>query len=90
MKKFKILIPLYNDWKYAEDFDVIGVDNLDEATIDGTPMWYTFNLNFTRQINDKLIISVALENMMDYHYKTFASGISANGRNLILNLQSRF
>jgi len=81
---------LYNDWKYDEDFDVNGVDNLEEATNDGTPMWYTFNLNFTHQINDKLILSVALENMMDYHYKTFASGISANGRNLILNLQSKF
>ena len=27
----------YNDWKLSSNYDANGVDNLDEATVDGTP-----------------------------------------------------
>ena len=79
----------FNGWKYSSDFDENGVDNLDEATIDGTPAWYTLNLIYSKNINN-LKISIACENILDAHYKTFASGISASGRNFILNLQADF
>ena len=42
------------------------------------------------KIDESISFSVALENILDVHYKTFASGISANGRNLILSLYSNF
>ena len=77
----------YNSWKRSEDFDLNGVDNLEEATIDGTPSWYTLNLKYSVKIQESLF-SISCENIFDAHYKTFASGISANGRNFILNLQS--
>ena len=80
----------YNAWKYADDFDIEGVDNFQEATNDGTPMWYTINLFYKRQINNSLSLSLGLENIMDTHYKTFASGISGSGRNLIVSLHSKF
>ncbi len=89
-KKSKIKIySIFNGWKYASDFDENGVDNLEEATIDGTPSWYTLNLIYSKNINN-LTISLACENILDVHYKTFASGISASGRNFILNLQADF
>lgn len=76
----------YNGWKKDEDFDINGVDNLEESTIDGTPSWYTLNILYSRKIN-RLLFSIACENILDVHYKTFASGISSPGRNFILNLQ---
>ena len=80
----------FNAWKKKEDFDIAGVDNLDEATLDGTPSWITFNLKYLHKIDNSVGFSVSIENIFDIHYKTFASGISANGRNLILSLQSNF
>ncbi|MBC8266174.1 MAG: TonB-dependent receptor [Flavobacteriales bacterium] len=80
----------YNAWKKQEDYDIAGVDNLEEATIDGTPMWYTLNLHYSYKIDETLTIGIGLENMMNIHYKTFASGISASGRNFILSLHSNF
>ena len=83
------LSSVYNGRKNTEDFDVNGVDNLDEATIDGLPAWYIFNLKYIKEINKDLVISIACENIFDTHYKTFASGISSSGRNFIVNLQAK-
>ena len=80
---------IYNSWKKAEDFDLSGVDNFEEATIDGTPSWYTLNLIYSRKINN-FQLSISCENILDAHYKTFASAISSSGRNFIVNLQSEF
>ena len=44
------------------------------ATIDGTPSWWTLNLIYSKKINN-LKISFNCENILDVHYKTFASGI---------------
>ena len=35
------LFVLYNAWKKAEEYGSSGSDNLDEATADGTPSWWT-------------------------------------------------
>ena len=80
---------IYNSWKKSEDFDLNGVDNFEEATIDGTPSWYTLNLIYSRKINN-FQLSISCENILDAHYKTFASAISSSGRNFIVNLQSEF
>ena len=81
---------LYNTWKKAEEYGSSGSDNLDEATADGTPSWWTLNFSYSVNISDKLTAQVNLENMLDVHYKTFSSGISAPGRNLILSLKTEF
>jgi hemoglobin/transferrin/lactoferrin receptor protein len=79
----------YNAWKKVINFDTNGIDNIEEATIDGTPSWYTLNLRYKKQLN-KIRLSVSCENILDAHYKTFASGISASGRNFIVSLQTNF
>ena len=84
------LFVLFNAWKKAEKYGSSGSDNLDEATGDGTPSWWTLNFGYSVNISDKLIAQVNLENMLDVHYKTFSSGISAPGRNLILSLKTEF
>jgi len=79
----------YNTWKKAINFDANGVDNLEEATVDGTPSWYTLNLRYSKQLNN-INISVSCENILDAHYKTFASALSASGRKFIVSLHTNF
>ena len=80
----------YSAWKRALDYDDAGVDNLEEGTIDGNPEWYTINMAYTNKIDEKKSLTFSVKNIFDIHYKTFASGISASGRNYILSLYTVF
>ena len=80
----------YNGIKKAEDYDLSGVDNLEEATRIGNPSWYTLNLKHKINIDKNLTFITGIYNITDIHYKTFGSGISANGRNFSLSLQAKF
>jgi len=80
----------YSAFKEAELYDDAGVDNLEEATIDGNPSWYTLNLNYILNFQKNMTFSFGVANILDVHYKTFASGISASGRNFIISLSIGF
>ena len=79
---------LFNGWKRIEDFSPSGVDNEEETTPDGTPAWYTLNFKSGFDLNDRFGVQVAVENILDRHYKPFSSGISAAGRNVIVTLRA--
>lgn len=89
-KHFFTLSHIYNGWKKAEDYDDNGVDNLDEATEQGTPAWQIINLAYHNTISSSITFSISAENLFDAHYKTFGSGLSASGRNFIVSLTNRF
>lgn len=55
---------------------------------DGSLAWYTLNLRGQYQISDWLSINAALENLLDHHYRTYSSGISAPGRNFVISLKA--
>jgi hemoglobin/transferrin/lactoferrin receptor protein len=80
----------YNGWKKAEDFDLEGTDNLDQATVDGSPSWYTLNTYMTFNLNRNMLLTVAFENILDTHYRSFSSGVSAPGRNMAVSLRTKF
>ena len=80
----------YNGWKLAKNYDEAGVDNYDEATIDGSPSWYTLNFCYTNKIDKHIHFTVCIKNILDSHYKTFSSGLSASGRNFVVGLNSNF
>ncbi|NER14439.1 TonB-dependent receptor [Leptobacterium flavescens] len=52
--------------------------------------WYTLNLRSQYKITQNLESNVSLENITDQRYRTYSSGISAAGRNLILGLKYYF
>ena len=85
-----IISHIYNGWKNTEDYDPNGVDNFDEATLDGNPSWYIINLRYSTKLSSNIDFSFSVENILDNHYKTFASGISGYGRNFILSLKTKF
>ncbi|MFA4851577.1 MAG: TonB-dependent receptor [Bacteroidales bacterium] len=80
----------YAGWKKVEDYNITGEDNFTTATVNGLPSWYTLNIMTGYQINKFISLQAGLENIMDVHYRAFASGVSAPGRNLIVALRGNF
>jgi hemoglobin/transferrin/lactoferrin receptor protein len=81
---------LFNGWKRLKDYSPSGEDNFQYATADGMPSWITFNARVAAQFNKAIAIQASLENILDIHYRYFASGISAPGRNFIINVKYSF
>ncbi|MFW5659622.1 MAG: TonB-dependent receptor [Bacteroidota bacterium] len=80
----------YQGEKSLNEYAPGGEDNLRYATPTGMPAWFTMNLYTDFSITSSLKISAALENILDRHYRVFASGISAPGINFILSLRYAF
>ncbi|MCX7696181.1 MAG: TonB-dependent receptor plug domain-containing protein [Bacteroidales bacterium] len=80
----------YSGWKRLKDYSQSGEDNLQYATPWGMPGWHTLNVKAIYDLLPNLTFSIALENIMDVHYRKFASGISSPGRNLILSFRAKF
>ena len=81
------LFSFFNGTKKIADFGTGNVDNPLEATPEGYPSWYTLNAKFSLKINTQIKLAMSVNNLLDVHYKTFASGISAPGRNYCLTLR---
>ncbi len=91
LKKFKgSFYMMYNGWKRLSAYSDSGEDNLTYATPEGTPSWYTLNLKTSYQVMKSINVEVGLENILDEHYRKFASGVSSPGRNLIVALRGTF
>ena len=48
------------------------------------PSWHTLNLRTRYNLTDHFTLTASLENITDQRYRTYSSGISAAGRNLIV------
>lgn len=79
----------YQGWKDIEDYSPFGEDNEEKATIDGTPSWWTANIRAEMKLSNSVSIQAALENMLDVHYRPFASGLSGAGRNFVFTLRAK-
>lgn len=62
-------------------------DNPELATPDGTPAWYTVDLHYDWAINKTYSLQLGCTNILDRHYRPFASGVSGAGRNFIVSLR---
>ncbi len=81
---------LANGWKRLRDYSTTGEDNLRYATPEGMPAWCTINVRAAYAFTQAISLQVALENIADLNYRTFASGVSAPGRNLQVSLRASF
>ena len=91
LKKFRgEFFALYNGWKRLKDYNLVGEDNQIYATAQGTPAWYTLNVRATYHLNKYLQLQLAIENITNNFYRTFASGISAPGINISVTVRGRF
>jgi hemoglobin/transferrin/lactoferrin receptor protein len=84
----------FNVRKQLKDYNLIeGIDNVDETpynsltdTYYGSPSWSTLNFNSNYRLNSTVTLYANIDNILDVHYKEFASSISAPGRNLFLSI----
>ncbi|MFM9984207.1 MAG: TonB-dependent receptor plug domain-containing protein [Flavobacteriales bacterium] len=91
LKKFKgEFFVMYSGWKRIHDYRLDAEDNEIYATAEGMPSWYTLNVRGQYQMNNYIQIQVACENLLNQHYRVFASGTSSAGRNLMVTLRARF
>jgi len=56
----------------------------------GTLAWTTLNFYSSFKLGEKLSLNLAVENILDLHYRPFASGLSAPGRNFVIALNGKF
>jgi len=88
-KKVSIsLNSMYQSWKYTNEMSPFGEDNQDKATKKGFPAWYSLNFYTQYDINKHLKLKFAIENIFDQMYRSFASGVSAPGRNFIFSIKA--
>ncbi|PHQ57221.1 MAG: TonB-dependent receptor [Lutibacter sp.] len=82
----------FNARKQFEDYNLIeGIDNIEQTPYNGltdsyygSPSWNTFNMNANYRVNSTITMYINIDNILDVHFKEFASSISAPGRNLFL------
>ena len=82
--------------KSPKDYSLGGEDGLEETPViieniegiryAGTPKWSDFSVYTNYDISKEIKIRLALTNIFDNHYRSFASGISAPGRSFQIGL----
>ncbi|GEO04975.1 hypothetical protein AAE02nite_26390 [Adhaeribacter aerolatus] len=91
LKKFQgEFFAQYHGAKALRHYNLLGEDNVAFATATGMPAWYTLNLRTAYQVHQNIQLQAALENILDRHYRVFASSISAPGRNFSLTVRGNF
>jgi hemoglobin/transferrin/lactoferrin receptor protein len=80
----------FSGWKKLADYSNSGEDNLQYATAEGMPSWYTVNLRLSYELIKSLTVQAGVDNIMDLQYRTFASGINAPGRNIFGTVRVKF
>ncbi|MFD2566675.1 TonB-dependent receptor [Pseudotenacibaculum haliotis] len=93
----------FNSKKDISDFNITeGIDNHDLTPIVnpsgtteteiyyGSPSWVTVGLNSSYAFNQNWKLQGMINNIFDQHYREFASGISAPGRNFSFSLITTF
>ena len=90
-KKIRIqLNSMFNGEKKLADYGPGSTDNPEDATVDGTPAWTIFGISASYNLLQNITIQGNIDNIMDTHYKQFASGISSLGRNFTLSIRGNF
>jgi hemoglobin/transferrin/lactoferrin receptor protein len=87
----------FNDARFRKDIPSSEIDDKPELyaqhnsdrTKDGSPGWYTVNLQGAYDFNKHFQLSGGIENIFDIHYRPYSSGISAPGRNFIIALRAK-
>jgi hemoglobin/transferrin/lactoferrin receptor protein len=52
-----------------------------------SPGWFTMNFKVSYEILKRFVINTGIENILDYRYRPYSSGIAAPGRNFIISVR---
>ena len=94
---------VFNAKKDISDYNITeGIDNHEQTPVVnanaaedvdkyyGSPSWMTVGLYGKFQFTKNIALQAQLSNLFDEHYKEFASGVSAAGRNISVSLLTNF
>jgi len=79
----------YNGWKRIGRYSPSGEDNERYATVDGMPGWFSMHVRVGYEW-DRYGVRLTVDNLLDRHYRVFASGVSAGGLGVSLGGRVRF
>lgn len=83
----------YSAPKLSKDYSLGKEDNETYSAdpVNGyMPGWVTLNLKTAYHITKNFTVNLGVENLFNRHYRVFASGISAPGRNIVVALRANF
>lgn len=97
-KRKKLWLDLYSDYNSGMSYEDLALsERSDDAPyakdangLPFVPGWYTINFKAAWFVNRHLTLNAGVENIEDKLYRTYASGISAPGRNFIVTLRGNF
>lgn len=55
-----------------------------------SPAWWTLNLKGSYNFSKSFLVTFGVENILDYRYRSYSSGITASGRNFIFAFRYSF
>ena len=74
----------------ADNLELTPLASDGQFNFTGSYGWWTANLYAEYELNDHFTFRLKGENLLDRHYRTFASGISAPGVDIGLGVTARF
>lgn len=77
----------YQGWKRPDRYSPRDESNAEFATEDGWPAWARVDLKASYRFNEYLQFQGGIDNVLDQHYRSFSSRISAPGRNIWVTLR---
>lgn len=77
----------YQGWKRPDRYSPRDENNAEFATEDGWPAWARLDVKASYRMKDYLQLQAGIDNVLDQHYRSFSSRISAPGRNIWLTLR---
>ena len=77
----------YSGKKSFEDLAPSEQNKIYLYTPDGALSWFALNLMSSYELKNKFIFNFGIENILNKHYRTYSSGISAPGRNFIFGMR---
>ncbi len=77
----------YSGKKSYEDLAPSEQNKIYLYTPDGALSWFALNLMSSYELKNRFIFNFGIENILNKHYRTYSSGISAPGRNFILGMR---
>ena len=94
-----LLIWKFSNRKYPDEYSWGGEDGLNETPVVdpntdveankyfGMPAWNIWSILSQYHFRNNIILNLGIKNIFDLHYRTFASGISAEGRSLQIGVK---
>lgn len=91
----KVKADFYSVYNGAKKFEKMAPSEIEKAYLysadkNGNPWspgWFTLNFKVSYEIKKSYFINTGVENILDYRYRPYSSGIVAPGRNFIISLR---